>query len=358
MTLIGVDRFQSMSSAALRWWFGELAALLPAPLRQIWSPGARLLTLIVDGDAVELIPPSSARNIRPMRLAGPLPPAWQSLLHQAQRGALHVALRLPERCGLQGRMILPLATEENLREVIAFEMDRQTPFTVDKVYFSHRVAGRDKVAQQIIVDLTVVPRSVVMTALAVAARVGLTPETVTIADAMQGNSGNLLPRAGRRRWPARRRLLSGVLAAAVALTATAGFFRVEQSHQTARALEQDVAAAKQDADAAVRLRTEIARVGAAAQFLVNRKHKVPSVSLLLLELTRILPDEAFLTDLQLTGNDVQLAGSAASATNLIERLNHAAMFADAGFRSPVVRDPRLDRETFNISMRLVAGPAR
>jgi general secretion pathway protein L len=226
------------------------------------------------------------------------------------------------------------------------------------VYFSHRVAGRDKAAQQIIVDLTVVPRSVVTTALAVAARVGLTPETVTIADAVQGNSGNLLPRAGRRRWPARRRLLGGALAAAVALTGAAGFFRAEQAHETARALEQDVAAAKQDADAAVRLRAEIARVGAAAQFLVNRKHKVPSVSLLLLELTRILPDEAFLTDLQLTGNDVQLAGSAASATNLIERLNHAAMFADAGFRSPVVRDPRLDRENFNISMRLVAGPAR
>ena len=39
---------------------------------------------------------------------------------------------------------MPAATEENLPQVLSFEMDRLTPFRSDEVYFDHRVVGRDR----------------------------------------------------------------------------------------------------------------------------------------------------------------------------------------------------------------------
>ena len=42
------------------------------------------------------------------------------------------------------KVTLPIETEENLREVLAFEMDRQTPFNVDQVYYDYVVNTRDK----------------------------------------------------------------------------------------------------------------------------------------------------------------------------------------------------------------------
>ena len=53
------------------------------------------------------------------------------------------------------RVTMPAATEENLRQVLGFEMDRLTPLRADEVYFDYRVVSRDAAAGQIAVQLAV-----------------------------------------------------------------------------------------------------------------------------------------------------------------------------------------------------------
>ena len=55
-----------------------------------------------------------------------------------------VILCLPADKVLTRTLTLPLATEENLREVLAFQMDRQTPFTVEQVYYDYGVVARGR----------------------------------------------------------------------------------------------------------------------------------------------------------------------------------------------------------------------
>ncbi len=50
-----------------------------------------------------------------------------------------VVLCLPKDKALTRALTLPLAAEENLREVLAFEMNRQTPFRADQVYYDYMV---------------------------------------------------------------------------------------------------------------------------------------------------------------------------------------------------------------------------
>ena len=53
---------------------------------------------------------------------------------------------------------LPLAAESKLREVVSFEIDRQTPFTLDQVYFEARVLSRNVQSKQCQVELIVLPK--------------------------------------------------------------------------------------------------------------------------------------------------------------------------------------------------------
>ena len=39
---------------------------------------------------------------------------------------------------------MPLAARDNLQQVAAFEMDRQTPFTVDQVHYAVRELARER----------------------------------------------------------------------------------------------------------------------------------------------------------------------------------------------------------------------
>src|SRR5690606_27549324 len=52
---------------------------------------------------------------------------------------------------------LPASASDRLRDVVGFEIDRQTPFTADAVAYDARVRGRRESDGQLDVELVVVP---------------------------------------------------------------------------------------------------------------------------------------------------------------------------------------------------------
>ena len=68
-----------------------------------------------------------------------------------------VVLRLDPALAIVQPVELPLVAEENLGQVLAYQMDRETPFTADRVYFDYRVVDRDRPAQLLGAELVVIP---------------------------------------------------------------------------------------------------------------------------------------------------------------------------------------------------------
>src|SRR4030095_9392843 len=66
-------------------------------------------------------------------------------------------LVLPANAGLRRRMTLPAAAAERLRDVVSFEIDRQTPFTAQTAAFDARILARRAADGQLEVDLVAVP---------------------------------------------------------------------------------------------------------------------------------------------------------------------------------------------------------
>ncbi len=68
------------------------------------------------------------------------------------------------------------------------------------------------------------------------------------------------------------------------------------------------------------------------------------------ELARVLPDSAYLTDLEVKEQNVAISGYATEATALVVALEQSALFSNASFTAPVVKSPGQNGERFQISL--------
>jgi general secretion pathway protein L len=73
---------------------------------------------------------------------------------------------------------------------------------------------------------------------------------------------------------------------------------------------------------------------------------------ILAEITRVVPDQAYLSQLDWRDGTLQLEGLAAAATSLVGLLDSSPMFGAPQFRSPVTPDRRTELERFHVSVEL------
>jgi general secretion pathway protein L len=354
------------------WWFKELAGVIPARLRGVFEGSARTALLDLSGPHIVL----SRLSRKGWRELGRVDP--QGLKEEAQASAfartirkaklddLEVVLRLPASAALSKTLGLPLAAEENLRQVLSFEMDRHTPFSADEVYFDYRVRHRNAETGRMEVELVTVPRKVMDESCERAATWGVVPDVVDIAmdvrgsadrEAEDGSEGiNLLPVDDGVNGGPRVGGLSLMLAAiAAALIAVAVYLPIEAQQREGQAISVALAKAKAEAGAAITLRGEIDRLVAESQFLVTRKQKSVKATEVLEELTAILPDGTWLRQLKIKDREVRLSGFSQAAANLIGLIEQSSMFENARFTSPVTQDRREGLERFNVAADLAQG---
>jgi general secretion pathway protein L len=264
-----------------------------------------------------------------------------ALLPARRRGPV---LRLPEGTALWRRLVLPEAAAGDLRAALAFEMDRQTPFTAAEVLFDCVVVERG--GGHITVEMLLAPRAAVEQALAEARAAGIVPVAIEAA-APSAHRFNLLPVAGSGR---RDRLAFALAMAAVLMLPAAFAVGLDRRQETARHLDAEAALARGRAGAAIDLRGALDVLDRDALALAERKATRPAMVLLLDELTRALPDEVWLTQLEIADGEAQLWGYAPSASAVVRQLEQSAILHRAEFRAPVVQEA--GHERFHIVAKL------
>ncbi len=361
MSVIG-----DLGSAVARfpgWWLGELGALVPERLRQAMHDEAKWIVLDVSGPGLAI---SRGRGERAQEIGyvelgqdrAAERRAVTGLLRKLNPRAATVVLRLADTRALRRLVDLPLAAEENLREVLAFEMDRQTPFKPDEVYFDCQVVARDEESQLLRAELTVIPRTVADEALERAADWGLAPQVVDIAGVASSETGhlNLLP-PDLVPTPARSGslLTAALVLLAAGLAATALYLLFERQSEVAKLMAERVAAAKVEAESAASLRKELDRVIEESGFLGGRKRGSGTVTATLDELTQVLPDHTWVYQLRLDKNEVRVSGYSSAASEIIALIDASPAFREVKFRSPVTQDARLGLERFNLSAEILGA---
>ncbi len=349
----------------LGWWGGELAALVPGSLRRGFQSSAGQIVFDVSGAEIAVVHVSARSRREVGRVAAhPEDPAVEAAALAPLIGNLRtrrhdVVLRMAASHALRRTLDLPRAAIENLRQVLTFEIDRQTPFSAAQVYFDFIVGARSPSSETIGVELVACPRPEVDAAVERARAWGIRPDIVDIADGTASASApariNLLPGTPERSaGSAMTRLTAALAVVALVLAAAAVYLPLDRQRRAAELAGAEAARARVEALAAAKLRETITELASDAQFLAEHKRTSPGVVEIVDALTRLLPDDTWLQQLRINGDEVRLTGFSAAASSLIGLIEQSERFSEARFRSSVTRDTRNKAERFTISAKIVA----
>ena len=345
----------------LAWWQRELGALLPAPLAQWWRGADRsvLVTLAPSGPSFDRL---VGTERQPVSLPAPATstspdPGLGARLARTVGGRFRQLLCLDENQVLVRRIELPLAVEENLAQTLRFELDRYTPYKADQVYFNHRIINRDGSRQKLQVDLVVADRSAVDAAISRCRTYGLAIDgVVPAAGSLRDGGGwlDLLPSSARGSGQpvlglAWRMLLGGLT---LLLLAAVVIVPIWQKRQAAIDLMAPLATAKQAAQEADQLRERLLKLTTDYNFLPAKKWEAHSTVRLLDELSRRLPDDTFVIQLDFDGKSVQVQGESGSASTLVELLEASPLMRDVAFKAQLTKMMGSGSDRFHIAAAL------
>ncbi len=335
----------------LAWWLGQLADFLPQGLRRSAFDAADALVFTPIGSlaqGAEAVSVDLRRSGKETSL-GHFGIGTTGLAELPRAASRASVLRIGDSEILTKTVTLPLAAERELEQVLAFEMDRETPFKAEDLYWIHRVIAVDRPNGRLSVRLSLVPKSTLDPLLTKLEQAGIRPTRLEISDGpdqglslpLEGNGRHVAHASARLLWPA------AVCCAALALAAVVTpFVRQEIALSS---LEREVAGGRSAAAEADNLHKEIDRLSGSAGFIDSEREKAGRPLVVLAAATRILPDDTYLTEMELRQRKLTLSGRSAGAARLIGALAADREFRNPGFSAPVTRLEALRTELFTIN---------
>lgn len=345
-----IEGMRVWTGRALRWWVAELRAAWRDAAQHVRAARGNLVT-IEAGERQWLIrrgkqPPVSidAPSIAPEGLPGLFDPAGR------------ITVLIPPERVLSKTVALPDGAEGQLDRIIGFEIARHFPFAAERVFFGHRVVGRQGSAitaaqAGLAVEIAAVPREVVFAISDELAGAGLRATSFALIPAPNATP-LVLPhdpliavakgRSIDRRWP----MALAALAAVAAIS-----WPVAQQVRLA-ALDREIAALKPAAEAALKVRGAEQHASDQQEAITRlRTERLPLVAVLD-RLSRDIPDGAWLVSLSINGHELVLDGLAPSAASIATALQRNPVFSAISFRSPIARDAATGLEHFQLGATL------
>jgi len=347
----------------LGWWGRSLAAWLPRGWRSVLGLDRGRLLLSAHGDAL-LLRREDADGLHdagqvPLPIpavedgADPLAPSIPPALAELPRWLL-----LPAATGLRRRLQLPAAAADRLRDVLSFEIDRQTPFAAADVVHDARITGR-RGDGQLDVDLVVVPTSRMQVQRDAIGQVAGTLAGIDLAGSDGAPLGvNLLPPVQRRQVadPWRYGNLALALVALVSLV-LALWQVLDNRRDAADAFERDLAPRAAQAREVAAQRQQLVAIVAGQAFLDRTRAERPTTVEILDELSRLVPDGTWLEKLAIRDDQLTLIGQSNEASSLVRTLEASRLWQAPALTGPLQADPRTGRDRFTLVARLAIGPA-
>ena len=339
----------------VRWWRAELAGMLPDSWQRRFERRHDTLLLSPAGDELRVSRRGNGRLEQIGTLNAALPDARErmaAILGGMKADSTRVEITVPPEKLLTKQIQLPMATEENLRQVLGFEMQRQTPFRAEQVYFNYRVAARRPDSQQLAVEISVVPRSAIEGVLGLLGDWNLVPAEAEAKADWDARRFAFVPgdAPDRRSSSVQRALLVLNLVLVIAIVAIPLVQQQRYLDELRARFDKVHAAAATASDLQQRIDKHLAR----ARYLFAQKTGQPASVELLEELSQRLPDDTWLFRVEVRDGKVHLQGTSTTASALIAELEGSLFLENGRFASPVTQDGASGRERFHLSASIMS----
>lgn len=330
------------SLAQLRFWRQQLLACLPATAAERITAGVTPFILEVGNERARLY--RDGRQLGEILLGSTVVDPSVAALLKPHEHPLSVSV--PTEWVLNRTVALPAAAQENLRQVIGFELDRFTPFSAAQVYFDYHLNTRGGGADMLSVEVALVPRKRVDGWLDALRSAGIAVDTLSAASLWDG--ANLLPPELRPKLNLKRlaqRMLP--VALIIVLLGAAMALPLWQKREIAISLQSKESALRSKAGEVIKLRENVDKEIKSLEAIRDQWQAFPPVLDVLQVLTNLLPDDTSLQRMEVKGNTLIINGTSSSASSLIGLLQNSPAFDAPHFLSPVTQ--QRGKEVFNLS---------
>lgn len=335
-------------SILLEQWRKGLLDCLPRRVRSHLAAKHAVLTVSIESDEAAVLIERGDHRSRVGRFGLGQGDDLGEAIEPFRKLKPSVVVRLPGGAVVTRAAVLPAQVKKNLRNALAFEIDRLTPFQREQVYFDYRLLPRESNPGKIALEVAACLREQVDPWIDLIRRQRLVPTTVAWDGAWA--SANLLPPTERNLADSRDRLVGRALIAFVLLLGVGvAISPLWQKRDEVIGLLNAVAEVRPKAERVFELRKQIDQARQQVELAATQKNREPRLVDLLKELTERLADDTYVQNLEYTRGSTQLRGESGQATTLIRSLTDTPGIDAVTFQSPVVQVPNSTKERFHIS---------
>ena len=277
--------------------------------------------------------------------------AINSWLNQHEKSP-RLNLLLPANEYLQKPLSYPLSSEKELRAILEFDMDKQTPFTHDNVYFDYVITRRDTANGQLHIILYLVLRNVLHKFLDGLHFLDLQPTSATTDSGDKMEDINLMPPSDKRLSGSSDRRLTYLALATVIMFIASLYVPLLRHDAIIEQFEEQVEHSRMQAMLAQSLIDKKQAMTERVEFLFNQTQRhIPPLQIIQ-DLTRRLPDNTWINRLSIRVGEIQVHGESEAAAAVIQLMEESDYFEQAQFRSPVTKNNSTGKDLFHIAARL------
>lgn len=354
MTDVSVTRLQAPRALVdgwrqvTRWWLNELRECLPKAWRDVLAARTETRLFIwSDTDTVvgHLMAPSGVweRRFHAVGFGRAQIDYWLAECG-CERDAVQVGVALESDVFFQREFKLPRTELDALNRILAQEVVHRTPFQVADIWhgvtpdapsndgvatFRHWIIPKDRAGAEI-------------------ARLGLQVSEIGFiaVKPMAGAPIAVVPLGESRHddppWVLRTTRILAIALLVVTMTGLLGFEWWQSSR--AAGLEDELFEAKQG--------IQLGQQGAGSPVRLLALKAVPGSLAVWDELSRVIPDHTFLTEVRIAAGTITLSGFSSDAARLVRILDGSRLFTGATLVGPITPDATERRDRFRISLKL------
>lgn len=255
-----------------------------------------------------------------------------------------VEVQLDPQQGLALDHTFPDAIQENLTQAVGFQLDRLTPFTSDRAYYSAKQLKHDRKNKEVLVNLQVIPKERADHIIKRLRKAGV-PDINLVSVAGGDPSipiGDTTQEDLEQGWSwVPFGFMVCALVLALALPTAYKYYRLEQ-------LKTEVTDLRKKTATQLGMRERLLSAQEALEFVANKRQVSPVPLDVIERLSSELPKSTWLDRLVLKGGELSIRGESSIALSLIDQLEGLDSFSQVQFVSPVTRNPKTGSDKFHI----------
>jgi general secretion pathway protein L len=354
-----IATWSQLTSRFLRWWAEELKLCAEDLVGVLLRQRRRVLTVYWDATRLLVVDEHSSDPKSPIEIPGvgaagwpqTMPAALAAMCEQTNRVRLVVS---PERAYVR-QFQLPLAVLPHLDAAMALQMPKLLPVDASKLLTDFELNSNVTADSLACIDLAALKRADVNPVLEILRAWGLHVVSTHLGPPLQqarrfkfadqGASGRQFKFRGSDRALAIAAATLGLACVSVAAT---------ESYRSQVSLEQAKTATRAPASAALARRQQLlARLEPLNA--LTQLEATPSAAALLAELTALVPQNTWLTTLELKDQHLRIVGVSPNSGNVVKLASSSRLMSDVQLRSSMSLGVGTGLDRFEITAELKAG---